>query len=132
MINQKPTLEELEAELAPTLRNFRTASTLYAERTQSLLPSRRITPGARASQWRRWTFAVTMACVLVTVVSFRLVKPSSKPDTKTSSTLSEGIEPKNISDEALLENVASDLSSSVATPLQSLAPQQSTSTTVTQ
>lgn len=127
--SNKPTLDQLEAELAPTLRDFRAASALYAERERSPLPARLMAPETRSplAHWRRWTLAATMACALVTTASFKLLKPA--PKLVNAPVASKTTEPKTISDEALLENVASDLSTSVPTPLQSLAPQQSTSTT---
>jgi hypothetical protein len=133
MINPKPTLEQLEAELAPTLRDFRSASTLYAERQHSLLPSRLTAIGVPSPlmTWQRWT--ITAVGMTACVVMFFAVILSGARHPRISSSANPGnptpTQTTTLSDEAILETVATDLSTSVPTPLQRLAPPQSTSTT---
>lgn len=118
-------LQQIEAEMAGELSELRAAATVYAERAWNRHGPMHVVRPLVRSAWLAWGTAGLAAAVL-TVGGVRAMHRTQMPETRTIAGAPAGTTPQvtdasAVSDEALLEQIQSDLSTGVPEAMQPLA-----------
>lgn len=113
-------LLQMEAEMQGDLDDLRTAATVYAERTWARgAHAAGRTPAPRRG-WMMWTAAGLTAAVSLTVGSVRMMRRAETPGGASGAVATEVEKSSAASDEALLDQIHSDLSSGVPAAMEPL------------